>query len=257
MKLYKIFLPEIFILIIMISMAAVAPALDPSVTDSSEAKGSFGPVLDEDFSLYYIKEEADGPLRTHFWENEPPMLHNHIIAPENPGPNDELQVNAEIFNDPMETRSETMEAYLVYSTDGKETWNEEEMLQSDANPQVWTATIPPAGEAGAIYYFFRAFDDADNAFMQLPVEDIDWGTGRHLDYVNVIEDENKVYTIVPDDLDILSGSIGYDGEHLYFHMKVEGEISGGTITPMSIKGWRRFLPLIPGITRRETTSISG
>ena len=206
-------------------------ALEPSISSSSGTDNStFRHLLDDNFSLYYVAEESGLPMRTHYSQNEPPLLNGHTVTPEYPAPGEEINIQAEIRNDPLETGSETMEAWLYYSKDEKESWIRIEMDEEERG-RLWSATIPAFEEPGTLYYFFGAMDDAENFFFQLPIEDISWATGRHHDYLSVFEDDNKVYTLVPDDLDILSGSVGYDGDTIYFHMEVEGEISGGTITP--------------------------
>ncbi|MFA6447948.1 MAG: hypothetical protein WCX65_00630 [bacterium] len=166
-------------------------------------------------------------------ENEPPTLQSLGVIPETPGPNDPIEVSALITNDPNNTLSRTIKADLYYSYDGKKTWKHVEM-DGPKGGGYWQAKIPPVGVKGTLYYFFTAADNDENYYMEIPKVDLKWGAADKQEYLNTIIVTNDTINTMPADLDLLEASVAYDGEYIYLDMLVKGEISGGTLTPVSI-----------------------
>lgn len=203
-----------------------------------------GGTLAENSSMYYISEQNILPYDRYLKENTPPLVHDVKISPESPGPEDEITITAEIKTDPMLTENKTLFAFVNYSLDGGETWEEVEMDQEGDNSNLWTAVIPPTGASGEFPYYFTAEDDAGNYLTELPQAEIKWGAKEHPNLLARIPDKNNDARLVENDLDILEARAGYDGENYYFGFKVEGKISSGTVTPFepSIYSIGIFLP---------------
>jgi len=229
MKSYLLILPAVAIL-----FSGAAVAMEPHSSQRGKpGVGNYDRVLDSEFSLYYLPDEEGAALMTYIKQNEPPLLRKLSVKPENPGPGDPVAITAEIYNDPLVTRSKTLEVTVSYSIDGKETWRELDMADA-GDGKNWTAVIPPAGAPATLHFYFTAMDDAENYYMEVPETDVGWASAEDEDYVNTVSDGNDVYTMVPDNLDILSVGVAYDGELIYVETKVEGEISGGTVTPFEV-----------------------
>lgn len=192
--------------------------------------------------LYYLEDETGFPEEIYYKQNDPPMLERHIFEPENPGPDDEITVTALIRNNHLITDSETLDATFYYSYDGGESWYEQELEELGGGE--WTTTIAPIGAPVTLYYLFTAVDDLGNYYLEIPSTPIDWESQSDAPFFITVEDNNSVPAVAPDNLDITSVSIGYDGTHYYFNINVEGEISGGTITPLEANLYHAgfFLP---------------
>ncbi len=191
-------------------------------------------ITSEKFSLYYIPERTGISIEGFLSENDPPYVNNVKISPQNPGIADEIIVEAEILNNPMLTTNRPLIADLSYSTDDGLKWTKIEMEQDTGAPNYWHATIPPIGKPATVRYFLTAQDDSGNHLIELPVSDVLWGGIKPPRLTGAVTDDNDDPRMVFDDLDILQAQVGYDGEILYFAMKVEGNISGGTISPVSV-----------------------
>ncbi len=181
---------------------------------------------------FYCKE-VKGELSNFLAENEPPQLESLNITPENPTTQDSIKVAAVINNDDSLTWSKTISATLFYRSDDDDDWNSVDMENREI-PDTWTAEIPALMKQGDIKYFLTAEDDSGNLYIELQESDIKWGADEEPEYTYIIQDENDRIKAISDDLDILSVSLGYDGTYLYVKLLVEGEISGGTITPLKI-----------------------
>ncbi|MEW5947666.1 MAG: hypothetical protein AB1742_15885 [bacterium] len=193
--------------------------------------GSEEAAQSEKFSLYYIPERSIVSLERFLTDNEPPLVRETRVSPANPGVDDPVVIAARISNDAKLTENRPLYAFLHYSLDDGETWTTVEMNQDEGNEDSWYAEMPPAGKPGSVAYFFTAEDDAGNHLVELPETGVEWGGVDAPRLTGRIEDENDDERIVPDDLDVLEAKVGYDGEILYFAIRVEGEISSGTVSP--------------------------
>ncbi|MEW6201642.1 MAG: hypothetical protein AB1546_06690 [bacterium] len=189
--------------------------------------------LSEKFSLYYIQEEANVPLERYLTDNTPPLVSSVKVSPQNPTPDDEILIEAKIENNASLTDNEPLYASLYYSEDDGETWTEVELDQNIKSKNQWIATLKPVGKEGKYPFFFSAKDEAGNILLELPSTPIEWGGKEAPKLFGKITDKNDDERLVNADLDILETGIGYDGDILYFGVRVEGEISGGTITPFN------------------------
>lgn len=192
------------------------------------------PIKSERFSLYYIPSRSSSALDSFLTDNDPPLVKTVKITPEQPGIGDEVTVEAEIINNKYFTNNKPLLANLSYSLDLGATWKMLEMDQSEDNPDIWQAVIPATGKPGAVRYFFTVKDDGGNYLFELPAVRIEWGGIKPPALTGVLTDENEDSRIVFDDLDILQAQAGYDGSILYFAMKVEGDVSGGTVSPFNV-----------------------
>ncbi len=237
-----------FVIVALFVFAAVTISRATGSAARYKNNERLGNVLSDKFTLYYLEDELGATIQTYLDQNEPPMLYNLAISPAEPAPGDEITITAEIRNNPVNTDSETMTVTLNYSYDEGETWLDMDMEDQAGEGKSWSATVPPMQNAGTFRYFFLAEDDAGNYYVEVPETDIEWAADKDEGYVVSIDDENKIYRIVPDDLDMLSLSLGYDGELLYFKTVVEGDIAAGTITPFNVNVYSVgfFFPDSPG-----------
>lgn len=187
------------------------------------------------FSLYYVAGETKGSLETYIVDGEPPLVKDVRIEPASPGPGEAIRIEAVIDNDPVMTQSRAIQAEVHYSTDDGATWTEVDMERAgETESGPWQAEIPPLDGPGEIRYYFTAVDDAGNVLLELPAVPVDWGAAGELDLTASVTDKNDDSRIVADDLDIIGAKVGFDGELLYFALRVEGKILGGTVSPFAV-----------------------
>lgn len=186
------------------------------------------------FSLYYVTGETKGSHESYIVEGEPPLVKDVITVPANPGVDDTVTIEARIENNQMMTQSNPIEATLFYSKDDFKTWNEVDMDEDKELEGLWRAEIPPAGEPGEIRYFITAVDDSGNVLLELPEVPIEWGGVDPPALTGAVADKNDNPRLVAGDIDILGAKAGFDGEMLYFAIRVEGRISSGTVSPFNV-----------------------
>jgi hypothetical protein len=192
------------------------------------------PVTSDRFSLYYIPSRTSSMLDSFLTENDPPMVVSVKASPEEPGASDNVIIEAEIKNDSFFTTSHPLLANIFYSIDDGKTWKTKEMDQISDSPDLWHAELPALGKPGTVRYYFTAKDDGGNYLIELPVTKVEWGGIEPPKLTGALTDDNDDSRMVFDDLDILQTQVGYDGGILYFAMKVEGNISGGTVSPFNV-----------------------
>lgn len=191
-------------------------------------------IHDEKFSLYYVERNSSSPVEQYMLENDPPTLRSVTVTPKSPGPGDAITITAAIVNDPMKTSGKPISASLYYSRDDGESWRKVTMEEAGASRENWRGVIPPAGYPGTLKYFFTAEDDGGNMLIELPKVKVEWGGIRHPIFPLEVYDANDDFRMVPNNLDILSAGVAYDGNILYFTLRVEGKISSGTVTPFDV-----------------------
>ncbi|HOO57466.1 MAG TPA: hypothetical protein PLN69_11625 [bacterium] len=191
-------------------------------------------VNSEKFSLYYVSRNQTCSQERFLVENEPPLVKHVDLMPVSPGPDDDIRVAVKVENNPLFTRSRPLIVQLHYSIDGGRNWTVIEMDDLRDDMTMWEGVIPALGEAGEIDYFFTSEDDSGNLLIEVPALEMEWGSADGMAMTGYLEDEDDDFRMVKDDLDILQARVGYDGESLYFGMKVQGRISSGTVTPFEI-----------------------
>ncbi|MEW5944806.1 MAG: hypothetical protein AB1742_01275 [bacterium] len=189
----------------------------------------------------------------------PPMLESVTTSPESPAGGEDVEITAVIQNDSSLTDDETVEAYVVYSADGGESWDEVE-LEQGGDDKTWTGTIPGQDSGTELIYAVRAIDTSENVYVEM-VCDVDgenWPPDTDEDCVSTedpsncesnlpvnclfpmsrdespLDDEDS---LVNEDLDFWDYRVGNDGENYYIDLAVQGEITSGTVSPMDVYGY--------------------
>ncbi|MFH1537762.1 MAG: hypothetical protein ABIH66_02305 [bacterium] len=170
-----------------------------------------------------------------FMQYIPPFIKDVWHEPEAPGVGDGITVYAEIFrlNLTPDSMEYVEEAYLEYSTDGGETWEEVEMYEVEDEANTWSGEIPALEEAGEVLYRIRAADSAGNMVLEkpYPIEE-DAESLSDLELGLEIEDEDESDEQIPSYLNILSTGFDYDDDYYYFHQEFESKPDQGTISPI-------------------------
>jgi hypothetical protein len=197
-----------------------------------------------------LQERVEDLLATRF----PPQLLSVELDPESPGADEAVTVTAEIQNDASITDDETSEAYIFFSADGGETWEEVEMETED--DKTWTAEIPGQESGATVIWGIRAVDSSSNFYTDLPckvsepvpydgyktcTEEEDCESALPYGCVfalasdeSPIDDEDQV---IPDDFDFQNFRIAYDDDNIYLDLVVQGKVSDGSASPMNIHGY--------------------
>ena len=201
-----------------------------------------------------LQERVEDLLATRF----PPQLHEVSIDPEEPGEGDDITVTADIYNDAEVTDDETMEAYIFFSTDGGESWEEVEMETDD--DKTWVGVIPGQDSGTTITWGLRAVDSSTNFYTDVPCmlseplpsegylendcfnnDDVDCESalpmGCAFALANDEEPVDDEDDVAPPDFDFQNFRFGYDDDNFYLDLVVEGEVSEGSAAPMDIHGY--------------------
>lgn len=101
-----------------------------------------------------------------------------------------------------------------------------EMNKSDSG---YKAVIPPMPKGTKVDFIIRAEDTNGNVAAQAIPSD------KNL--ILPVPDRDNTSDLVPDDLDLLQLSAGYDDRYVYISYTVQGKISGGTLEPPYIHGY--------------------
>ncbi len=212
-------------------------------------------VTSERFSLYYIPTRTTSSVDSYVTENDPPIVKSVSVTPAEPGPNDPVIIIAVITNNPAYTTSKTLLAQIWYSKDDGATWTQKEMDQSDLSTDSWSVELPPLGVSGKVRYYFTAKDDSGNYLVELPNLPVEWGGVEAPKLSGNITDDDDDPRIVQSDLDILSVRMGYDGSMLYFSIRLDGDVSGGTVSPFNVNVYSAgiYYPdeIVPGRIRTD------
>jgi hypothetical protein len=227
-------------LLLLISMAALL--LIPSVAAYAQL----------DALPAELKDRIEDLLATRF----PPQLKSVTIEPEAPAADEAITVTAEISNDSEVTEDETTEAYIFFSIDGGESWEEVEMESDD--DKTWTGEIPGQESGTDVIWGIRAVDSSGNFYTDVPCQMAEAPGGA--DYiakdclaediaqceedmlpmtcmVAAANDETPIDdddSFAPPDFDYQNFHIGYDKDKIYLDLTVQGKVSDGKVAPMSI-----------------------
>jgi len=181
----------------------------------------------------------------------PPFIEEVRYSPENPTPDDEIEIRARImkFKGTREEESVPVsEAILYYSTDTWKTEEEVDMEESDQE-NIWTATIPALEQQGEIAYRIKALDEENNVSMELPLpvneektegdetKENDKSLYTSYTLTEVTKDEDDPDREIPPLLDILSLQFGYSERYYYFRITYEATPDQGTITPINANAY--------------------
>jgi len=205
-----------------------------------------------------LQDEVQDLLATRF----PPELHSVTLNPENPVGGEPTAIEVEIYNDAELTDDETVEVYVLYSTDFGGSWDYIELDTDD--DKLWYGELPAFNGGDEVIYAVRAVDTSSNVFTQVPCvtfdEDVLDGKTYSKDYVmndcvngtdkedcgdfiprlcmmqlgldeEPIDDEEDQ---VPNEFDILDHRFGFNADYFYFDVVTEGTITQGTMNPVDL-----------------------
>jgi hypothetical protein len=164
----------------------------------------------------------------------PPEVHDVSMIPPVPAAGQSTIVTAKIYNNGNLTEDQTIQAWIIYSADGGDTWETIEMTQMD-DQKSWTGKLPPFEKGTEVLYGFRAYDTSGNEYTETPCLVTSWPPDGDPCMFGLSVDDDPVddpSEIIPDDFDILSVSGGADEQNLYFGIEVQGRVSDGTISPV-------------------------
>lgn len=151
-----------------------------------------------------------------------PEISNVNLTPPAPKPNAPVVISASIFNNPDLTDiSVTQSAALAYSVDSGKTWQPDIPMQKDSAGKVWSAAIPKQKKGTKVQYFIKAADNTGNFAIEIPPSAV--LDENALTQVAADADDPKDW--VPDDIDILNLSVGYNADKIIVRLKVNGRFS--------------------------------
>lgn len=182
----------------------------------------------------------------------PPFLGVVTTDPEEPAAGEDVTVYASVNTMPLiddETMSSVDEAYLYYSTDEGESWEEVEMEEEDDG--LWTGEIPGQDSGTKVLYYVRAMSEVGDFDLEAMGKEITLDIGKSQAFelheaANFGDDFEKLTVVIEDEDDAVkpkpfqnyeSFAAGADDEKLYLRMKLTDKMDGGKMSPLNGNGY--------------------
>lgn len=208
-----------------------------------------------------LREDIEDLLETRW----PPVVDEVEIEADEDGA---LAVTVKFGKINDKSEDEVSEAYLYYSADEGETWEELELEEGDDNKE-WIGTLEDVESGTELMYGIRATDTSNNVYLDIVCAPGEWPpTDEYMDGSCAAEGGDACVTNLPrgcmfpmsrhddetdiDDLNIQEYQISADDEKYYLDIAVKGKVQGGTISPMDIYAYVA-LAINPDKGEAETT----
>lgn len=186
----------------------------------------------------------------------PPYIGAVTIDPEEPAADEAVMVTASIATLPIiddEAQTTVDEAFLYYSVDGGENWEEVEM--DDEDDGKWTAEIEGQAAGTEVLYYVRALSDVGDFDVEFSGKEVtlDIGSSQAVELhsaLNLGEDFEGLKTIIEDTDDAVTPDpkhnfqtigLGYDDDNLYFRIGTEKKMDGGKLSPLDASAYGAIL----------------
>lgn len=182
----------------------------------------------------------------------PPFLGVVEIEPAEPAADEAVMVYASMDTMPLiddETMSSVDEAFLYYSIDGGEAWEEVELDEEDDG--LWTGEIPGQPAGTEVLYYVKAVSEVGDFDLEIMDKEITLDIGKS-QAVEVHEAANfadafEDLTVVIEDGDDAvkpkpfqnyeTFAVGADDDNLYLRMKLAEKMEGGKMSPLNGNGY--------------------
>ena len=209
--------------VIIVLVASILLTMLPCFVFSAEGGSAEQQTTQNDDSWESDPNEED-VFGNIMWTSFPQINKVAFRTPESGKP---FSVMADISLDDEIGESKLSSVSLIYYINGAlDKPNQIEMTES--NGSYW-AVIPPMSKGTKVDFIIRAEDDKGNAASQaVPSAKV---------LVSAVPDIDNSEEIVPDDMDLLQFSAGYDEKYMYVSYTVQGKISGGTLDPPYIQAY--------------------
>lgn len=205
----------------------------------------------------------------------PPYIGDVTMEPEQPASDEDVTVSASISMIQVLDAEvpDISEAMLYYTTDGGETWEQEDMEQSDEE-EIWTAVIPGQESGTTVDFYIKAINDVGIINIEMMDREIDLDVGdsqaleisesnnigESVDPDNVFE---NLFLIAEDDesdainpaTDFRELRFGSDNDNIFFRLKFSKKIDGGRIAPLDANVYLGVLLNISGISRETLEEL--
>lgn len=174
-----------------------------------------------------------------YLNDQPPVIGDVKQDPAEAVAGQAVKIIAKIANDEEKTDDTTVSATLHYSADGGKTFTEVELTQDEKDEKMWSGEIPAQAADTEVIYYLSAVDTSNNLTTELPGQNSVWPPEKDKALVlsPVVQDEDCDEGTAKADLDILEVQVGYDEKTIYGHIKVQGKINGGTMSPTFIHAY--------------------
>lgn len=164
----------------------------------------------------------------------PPETYSLTVIPDPPKADTITSITSEIRNDSSKTDDRTTDAWILYSSDGGDTWEEADMDKQGESFK-WNTELPAFPSGTEVLYGVRAQDTSTNIYVETPCLVTSWPPDGDPCMFDLAVDDDPIdddSSVIPDDFDILEVKGGVDEDNLYIEIKVQGSIVEGKLTPM-------------------------
>ncbi len=164
-----------------------------------------------------------------------PIIGEVTISPPVPDPEIPTTITAEVYSNYNRTDFSVSSVALLYSIDGMSSWDRIEMLR-DNEEDIWQAQIPKQPRGTKVDYYLVVRDEIGNMAIEIPRMVSRWLPNDEEMIAGPI-DRNDLDRVLPPDLDILGTWVGYNEDHLYLKLELEGKINVYHIIPLILNAY--------------------
>ncbi|HOO55835.1 MAG TPA: neutral/alkaline non-lysosomal ceramidase N-terminal domain-containing protein [bacterium] len=189
---------------------------------------------------------VNAPYATFLFDRTP-VIESVVNTPLHPIAGQPVKVSAVVKQDTRFASMPVKEVNLHYSLDGGNTWTTYRMAQSEGDDEYYFAYIPSLEGGQKVVYYVDAIDTANSKTTEMPgAASFGKDGGKNLVSVTDFDEDDK--TVLPD-IDVHKLEVGYDEEHFYVRLEVEGKPGMGDMTKNGV-----YLYLMPLINLEDDKS---
>lgn len=166
-----------------------------------------------------------------YLNDQPPEIYRVSFSPENPAPFQKVKIEAEVGVNPYRSPSYVKEVCVYYFTDKDKTFKKINLKNKKKN--LWVGELPGFPEDTLVEFFVYAKDSFENTAVELPSL-VSSFPPEDEEFIEIIKDYEDIER---ENVDIVSGSAGYDGEKIYFKYQVKGKVRKAASDTMAIHGY--------------------
>jgi hypothetical protein len=166
-----------------------------------------------------------------YLNDQPPEIEEVNFYPENPLPHQNVKIEVKVTVNPYRSPSYVKDVSVFYFTDKDRSFKKIDLKKCKDNK--WRGELPGFPEDTTVEFFVYASDSFNNTAVELPnlVKNFPPSEEELIEVIKDYQDTER------ENVDIVSGSVGYDGEKIYFKYEVKGKVRKGSSDTFAIHGY--------------------
>lgn len=201
-------------LVLFVTLFLMVTSMPAYAADTNPNMEHLQPALDQFYQQFFDESNTRD-------YDVAPVIQNIELIPDTPFGNYPRQIRVEMTNDAVFVRAKV-------SADGGSSWYF--VTLTAQNDSIWTGTLGTFPPGTTVDFFLQAEDDLGQKTLEAYpiVPDGNWPPGL-ADWTSILIDPAD--DVGNSDLDVTACHTAYDADYFYARLKVDGDISGGSIWP--------------------------